>query len=242
MQLNDIATALPSASATTSGTTSATSSASSSQSSTGTGSTQTLNEQDFLQMLVTELQNQDPTNPLQSTDLAAQLAQFSSVSELQTLNSNVQNSTNANLVMTQSISNTMAATLIGKKVQVNSSQIAYDGTTNPTLGYTLSGNAADVKVNIMNANGTVIRTMDEGPMAGGDQTLAWDGKDSSGNQVPAGNYTFSVDATDSNGNALTPSLYTLGTVQGVKFGSNGASLVVDGAQVPFSNVQEIYGN
>jgi flagellar basal-body rod modification protein FlgD len=191
-------------------------------------------------MLVTELQNQDPTNPLQSTALAAQLAQFSSVSELQTLNTNVQNSTNANLVMTQSISNTMAATLIGKKVQVNTSQINYDGTTNPTLGFTLPSSAADVKVNILNSNGTVIRTIDEGPMASGDQTMTWDGKDSSGNQVPSGAYSFSVSAADSQGNQITPSLYVLGTVQGVKFGSNGASLLVDGTQVDLSSVQEIF--
>lgn len=191
-------------------------------------------------MLVTELQNQDPTNPLQSTDLAAQLAQFSSVSELQTLNTNVQNSTNANLVMTQSISNTMAATLIGKQVQVNTSQINYDGTTNPTLGYTLPSSAADVKVNILNSNGTIIRTIDEGPMASGDQTMTWDGKDSSGNQVSSGTYSFTVTAADSQGNQITPSLYVLGTVQGVKFGSNGASLLVDGTQVALSSVQEIY--
>ncbi len=239
MQLNDITSALPTANATTSGTT-ATTSSSSSQSSSGTGTSQTLNEQDFLQMLVTELQNQDPTNPLQSTALAAQLAQFSSVSELQTLNTNVQNSTNANLVMTQSISNTMAATLIGKKVQVNTSQINYDGTTNPTLGFTLPSSAADVKVNILNSNGTVIRTIDEGPMASGDQTMTWDGKDSSGNQVPSGAYSFSVSAADSQGNQITPSLYVLGTVQGVKFGSNGASLLVDGTQVDLSSVQEIF--
>jgi len=193
-------------------------------------------------MLVTELQNQDPTNPLQSTDLAAQLAQFSSVSELATLNTNVQNSTNANLLMTQSISNTMAATLIGKKVQVSTSQMNYDGTTPQTLGFTLPGNAGDVQVKILNANGTVIRTIDEGPRPSGDSTVTWDGKDDSGNQVPAGSYTFTATATDSQGNQLTPSLYLLGTVQGVKFSSNGASLLVDGTEIGFSEVQEIFGN
>lgn len=248
MQLNNISTSsvasTTSTGSTTSSTTStsSTSSSSSSSSSSSTGSTQTLNEQDFLQMLVTELQNQDPTNPLQSTDLAAQLAQFSSVSELETLNSNVQNSTNANLVMTESISNTMAATLIGKKVQVNTSQVAYDGSTDPTLGFTLPSSAADVKVDIMNSDGTVVRSIDEGSMASGDQTLTWDGKDSSGNTVSSGNYTFSVTATDSSGNSITPTLYVLGTVQGVKFGSSGASLLVDGTSVDLSNVQEVYGN
>jgi flagellar basal-body rod modification protein FlgD len=241
MQLNDIASSLPSSSPSSTGT-SAASSSSSSQSSSSTSSTQTLNENDFLQMLVTELQNQDPTNPLQSTDLAAQLAQFSSVSELQTLNSNVQNSTNANLLMTQSISNTMAATLIGKQVKINTSQISFDGSTKPTLGFSLSSSAADVQVKIMNSDGTVVRTIDEGPMASGDNTATWDGKDDSGNSLSAGNYSFSVNATDSQGNQLSPSLYILGTVQGVKFSSSGASLLVDGTSVNFSDVQEIFGN
>ncbi len=193
-------------------------------------------------MLVTELQNQDPTNPLQSTDLAAQLAQFSSVSELQTLNSNVQNSTNANLLMTQSISNTMAATLIGKDIKVDTSQITYDGSNEPTLGFTLPSTASDAKVEIMNSNGAVVRTIDEGSVPAGDKTVTWDGKDSSGGSVPAGNYTFTVTAADSQGNQITPSLYLLGTVQGVQFGSNGASLLVNGSQVNFSDVKEIYGN
>lgn len=242
MQLNNIATTSSTTTATTGTSAASGSSTSQSSSSSSSSSTQTLNEQDFLQMLVTELQNQDPTNPLQSTDLAAQLAQFSSVSELQTLNTNVQNSTNANLLMTQSISNTMAATLIGKKIQVDTSQISYDGSNQPTLGFTLPSSASDVKVNIMNSNGTVVRTIDEGAVAAGDKTVTWDGEDSAGGTAPTGNYTFSVTATDSQGNQITPSLYILGTVQGVQFGSNGASLLVDGTQVNFSDVKEIYGS
>lgn len=240
MQLNNIVSTVSSSGTTTSGTT-ATSSSSSSQSSSSTSSAQTLNEQDFLHMLVTELQNQDPTNPLQSTDLAAQLAQFSSVSELATLNQNVQNSTNANLVMTQSISNTMAATLIGKEIQVDSSQINYTGSSQPTLGFNLPSSAADVQVKIMNSNGTVVRTIDEGSVASGDSKVTWDGKDDSGNAVSSGNYTFSVSATDAQGNSLSPTQYILGTVQGVKFSSSGATLLVNGTEVNFSDVQEIYG-
>ncbi len=199
--------------------TQSTSSAQSSSSavSAGLSSAQTLDENDFLNMLITELQNQDPTNPLQSTDLAAQLAQFSQVSELQTMNTNIQNSTNANLVLTESINNTMAATLIGKEVKVNSSTIAYDGTTQPSVGVTLSGNAADVQVQIKDSNGNVVRTIDAGPKPSGDNTIAWDGKDDSGNQVEAGNYTFSISATDSAGNTVSSASYALGVVQGVKY-------------------------
>ncbi len=242
MQLNPIVQSSTSSSSSTVSGSSQASSSSSGQASSALASSQTLNENDFLQMLVTELKNQDPTNPLQSTDLAAQLAQFSSVSELQTLNQNVQNSTNANLMMTQSISNTMAATLIGKKIQVDTSSITYDGSTQPTLGFNIPSSAADVQIKITNADGTVVRTIDNGAAVSGDNSVTWDGKDDSGNAVPAGNYMFSVTATDSQGNAITSTQYMLGTVQGVKFGSNGASLLVDGTDVNLSDVQEIFGN
>ncbi len=240
MQLNQITSSVPTSQTSTSSTSS--SSAANSSQSLNTATNNTLNESDFLQMLVTELQNQDPTNPLQSTDLAAQLAQFSSVSELQTLNQSVQSSTNANLVMTQSISNTMAATLIGKQVQVNSSTIGYDGSTQPTIGVDLSGAAADVQVKITDSNGNTIRTIDEGSKPAGTSTMVWDGKDDTGASVPAGNYTYSVIATDAQGNTVTSTAYQLGTVQGVKFDSNGPSLLVSGAEVPFSAVQEIFGS
>jgi len=239
MILNQMDSASSSASSTAS-----TSSASSSSAlqSAGLSSSANLDENDFLNMLITELQNQDPTDPLQSTDLAAQLAQFSQVSELQTMNTNIQNATSANLVLTQSINNTMAATLIGKEVRVNSSTISYDGSTQPSIGVTLSGNAADVKVQIKDSAGDVVRTIDAGPKLTGDSTITWDGKDDSGNQLQAGNYTFSITATDSAGNSVSTASYALGVVQGVKYSSNGTVLIVNGADIDLSDVQEILGS
>jgi flagellar basal-body rod modification protein FlgD len=214
---------------------------SSSSQSSGLSTSSTLDENDFLNMLITELKNQDPTNPLQSTDLAAQLAQFSQVSELQSMNTNIQNSTNANLVLTQSINNTMAATLIGKEVKVNSSTMAYDGTTQPSVGVTLNGNAADVQVQVEDASGNVVRTIDAGAKLTGDNTITWDGKDDSGNQLQAGDYTFSVTATDSTGAAVSSASYALGVVQGVKYTSNGTVLIVNGSDINLSDVEEVYG-
>ncbi len=204
--------------------------------------TPTLGENAFLQMLVTQLQNQDPMNPLQSTDLAAQLAQFSSVEQLTQLNAAVQNQTNTSAVMAQSINNTMAATLIGKKVKADTSSISYDGTTQPQVGFTLGANAADVKLKILDANGGTVKTVDLGPKLSGDTQYTWDGTDDSGNPVAAGSYTFSVAATDSNGSSVTSTPFVLGLVQGVKYSSSGASLLVNGAEVNFSDVQEVVGN
>jgi flagellar basal-body rod modification protein FlgD len=239
MQLNTLSST-SSASNGASSTSSVTSSTSSVSST--LASTATLNEQDFLNMLITELKNQDPTNPLQSTDLAAQLAQFSTVSELQTMNTNIQNETTANLALTQSVSNTMAATLIGKRIKANSSTIMYDGETDPMIGMTLSSNAADVKVVIKDSSGNVIRTIDVGAKPSGDNTVTWDGKDDSGNSMQAGTYSFSITATDSSGNPVSSAYYTLGVVSGVKYTSSGTYLIVNGTDIGLSDVEEIYGS
>ena len=241
MQLNSLSSTSTSSSAASS-TSSSSSTSSASSVSSALSSTNALDESDFLQMLITELQNQDPTNPIDSTDLASQLAQFSQVSELDTMNTNIQNSTNANLALTQSVSNTMSATLIGKEVRANSNTIDYDGTTQPTLGVTLSGNAADVQVAIQDSNGNVVRTIDAGAMSSGDNTLTWDGKDNSGNSLQPGNYTFSITATDSAGNSVSSAYYTLGVVTGVKYTSSGTYLIVNGSDIDLSDVEEIDGS
>jgi len=241
MQLDNISSTTPSSSSTAS-TSSSSATSSTSSISTALSSANTLDESDFLNMLITELQNQDPTNPVDSTQLASQLAQFSQVSELQDMDTDIKNSSSANLALTQSVNNTMAATLIGKEIKANSNTITYDGTTQPTIGMTLSSSAADVKVTIEDSNGDVIRKIDAGPEPSGDSTITWNGKDDSGNALQAGNYTFSISATDSSGNTVSSAYFTLGTVTGVKYTSSGTYLIVNGSDIDLSNVEEIYGS
>ena len=106
--------------ATNSTTTSATSSTGTSATS---SSNTTVNENDFLQLLIAQMQNQDPLNPMDGTQYVAELAQFSSLQELQDLNTNMTTSINANYTLTQSINNTLAGNLIGQQVKVSASGI-----------------------------------------------------------------------------------------------------------------------
>lgn len=204
--------------------------------------TPVLGEHEFLKLLITQLQNQDPMNPLDSTQLASQLAQFSSVQELATLNQNVQSSMNANYILTQSINNTMAATLIGKKVKANTSNLNFDGKNPLTLGFNLSESASNVVIKIYDSNGNLVRTVNAGAHPAGDDRVEWDGKGDNGEFLQAGKYTFTVSASDAKGNYIQANQYFTGTVQGVKFSSNGAFLIVDGSEVSFSDVEEVLGN
>ncbi|MGC8594359.1 MAG: flagellar hook assembly protein FlgD [Candidatus Kryptoniota bacterium] len=204
--------------------------------------TPVLGEHDFLKLLITQLQNQDPMNPLDSTQLASQLAQFSSVQELAALNQNVQSSMNANYILTQSINNTMAATLIGKKVKANTSNLNFDGKNPLSIGFNLSSAASNVTIKIYDSNGNLVRTINAGSQAAGDSRVGWDGKGDDGRNLQAGKYTFTVSAADPSGKPVQANQYFTGTVEGVKFSSNGAFLIVDGNEISFSDVEEVSGS
>ena len=87
----------------------------------------TLGKDDFLKLMIAQLKNQDPLNPMNGTEYAAQLAQFTSLEQLTNLNANVSKSIDTNYVLTQSINNTLAATLIGKEVKINGNTIQNNG-------------------------------------------------------------------------------------------------------------------
>jgi len=209
--------------------------ASSAQSST----TPVLGEDDFLKLLTQQMQYQDPMDPMNGTEFASQLAQFSSVQELTSINTELGQSITANTVLTQSINNDLAATFIGKDVRATTNAFQYSGSGDMKLGYTLPSAANTVTVSIMDGSGNVVKTIQSAPTGSGDQTLSWDGTDDSGQQLGSGNYTFSVQATDSNGASITASPYIYGTVTGVQFNSSGTAFVVDGTQVPLSDILEI---
>ena len=218
---------------------SALSSAPSSATAAQSGSTPVLGEDDFLKLLTMQMQYQDPMNPMSGTEFASQLAQFSSVEQLTNINTELGQSITANSVLTQSINNDLAATFIGKDVRATTNSFQYSGTGAAKLGYNLPSAADTVTVGITDSAGNVVKTIQGAPTGNGDQSFAWDGTDNSGNQAGAGTYKFSVQATDSSGASITPSPFIYGTVSGVRFKSDGTVFVVDGMEVPLSDILEI---
>ena len=204
-----------------------------------TTSSSILGKDDFLKLLITQLQYQDPMNPLDGTEFAAQLAQFSSVEQLANLNETLSASITTNQIMAQSIGNALASSMIGKDVKASGDTVQWTGDRDVRFGYTLAADAATVTVKVYDANGELVRTITEKGAAAGDTTLAWDGTNDAGAAVPAGSYKISVEAVDGAGAAVTASAFLYGTVEGVRFKSTGTVFVVDGMEIPLSAILEI---
>jgi flagellar basal-body rod modification protein FlgD len=152
-------------------------------------------------------------------------------------------SIDADYYLTQSINNTLTATLIGNDVKLASPVLQNIGQTEDiTFGYNLAASAANVTVEIYNEDGALIKTITDENISEGDHKLSWDFTDNKDRKVANGDYTFKVRATDSNGNDLAVSTYGLGTIDGVKFGENGTTLIVGGVEYSLADVIEILNN
>ena len=194
-------------------------SGSSSGSSSTTGSMSSA-ESTFLTLLTTQLQNQDPTNPLDNAQLTSQLAQISTVDGIQQLNATLQTLLNNN---TQS-QNLQAASLVGHAVLVPGSTMAL-ASGSAIAGFDLASAADNVKIQIKDSTGTVVRTIQMANQSAGVQAFAWDGSTDSGTAAADGKYTFAVTATQGS-NAVTATALNAGTVNAVVNGSTGMSVDV----------------
>ena len=206
-----------------------------------TGQT-SMGKEDFLKLMLAQLQNQDPLNPMEGTEFASQLAEFTSLEQLINLNKAMDTSINADYFLSQSINNTLAATLIGKEVKLSGNSFQNNGGENTTLGYNLSTQASSCTIKIYNESGQLVKTIENAPKNSGDNKLIWDYYDNNGNKVPEGKYTFKVEAKDSNNNLISYSDYVLGKIDGVKFTEMGTMLVVNGANYYLSDIMEIYNS
>jgi len=199
-------------------------------STTGTSTTnasgQVLTQDNFLQMLVAQLQNQDPLNPLSGTDFAAQLAQFSSLDQLTEINTQLSNLTSS----LSSASNSQVVSLIGDEVVTNGNSVEVSGAST-TLAYSLPSNVQQGTIKISDANGNVVQTLAFGEQQAGNNTMNWNTSN-----VTPGTYTFNVSALDSSGNAVTATTQMSGTVTGISFQNGVPYVQVNGQSVALSNV------
>ncbi|ANH75246.1 flgD Tudor-like domain protein [Ralstonia insidiosa] len=185
----------------------------------------------FLQMLVAQLKNQDPLNPMDNSQMTTQLAQINTVSGIQQLN------TTMSSMLTQNAA-TQASSMIGRTVQVPSSNLTLaSGKAN--FGISVPNGADDVVVTIKNAAGVAVRTVDLGQMTAGSGNYTWNGKDDKGNQLADGNYTISTAAT-LNGQTTTANALGTDKVAGVTINNGTMQLVLaSGGTAKLSDVASI---
>ena len=180
----------------------------------------------FFKMLVAQMQNQDPLNPIDGKDFAAQLAQFSSLERLDNINDQLKT---MNLYQA-SVNSAQSVNLIGKQVSAKGNVIKAEGASTD-LVYNLSEDANKVSVKIYNKNGDLVDTLEFGNQKKGKNSVKWD---CSG--VSKGDYTFVVSATDVNGDNVGADTMTTGVVSGVTFKNGSPYLSINGQEISFGDV------
>ena len=194
-----------------------------------------LGKDDFLQILVAQLQAQDPLAPMEGQEFASQLAQFSSLEQLTNVNGNLEASQAFDVAM----SNNSAIALIGKNVDAPGNAVDLKSGEVETLSFSLDGDAADVSIDIFNSTGAIVSTIDLGAQTKGLREYVWNGTDSSGALLPAGNYTFNVTASDSVGNFVPTETFAAGLVTDVIFEGGQAYAIVNGQKLAVNEISKV---
>lgn len=191
-----------------------------------------LGKDDFTRLLITQIRNQNPLEPMSNTEFVAQLAQFSSLEQLSMVNSNL-----GQLQLYQdSIYRMQAASLLGQEIKAQGSVLSLSGDSPAQLSYRLEGDASAVKVHIYSGAGELVKTIELPSQPAGEYNAYWDGKNFNGVRQPSGTYAFIVDAVDKLGKPLRSDTFITGKVTGLSFRGGGVSLLVNGLEVPLESL------
>ncbi len=176
-----------------------------------------LGKNEFLELMLAQLNNQSPLDPQDNGEFIAQLAQFSSLEEMQGLNSTV-DSLGSQFRSSQAL---QASAMVGRSVLVNaaSGPMLNDGTMAGVVD--LPGSTSSLKINIMNKAGELVRQIDMGQQYTGQVAFKWDGLDQSGNPMPFGSYQINAEAKYSSGNEQLNTMLS-SNVDSVSLGRDGS--------------------
>lgn len=193
-----------------------------------------LGQDDFLKLLVTQLKHQDPLNPTNNTEFVAQLAQFSqleqSIKQAQLLQ--------RNLDAQQASFQFALAPLVGRRIGVDM-PLVEQGNGPAMIRYALEKDAARVRIDIVDQQGQVLRSMEYANRSSGLNAVEWDGRNRNGEPVPAGVYRYLLSAVDVHGDPVTARSRAELTVSGIRMENGAAKLAVGNLSVDPSEVVEL---
>ena len=202
-----------------------------------TSSSNTLGQEDFLELLIAQLQNQDPLEPQSNTEFIAQLATFSSL-EQQTLTNDKLDEV---ISSTSDMQQLAAIDMLGQDVVAQSDNFYLNG-DQVDIGFYLPEDATSVTVNILDEDDTVVSTLEYSDLSSGDHFLDWDGMDRDGNALAEGEYSLSIEAynADSEIDNVLPLIKT--TVDEVAMTSTGSVLSTDAGEILLSDIYSVASN
>jgi flagellar basal-body rod modification protein FlgD len=190
----------------------------------------------FLRLLVTQLQSQDPTNPVQNEDFVAQLAQFTTLEQATMTNKLLER------MMSQDTQRTQLdlVNLIGRTVVTEGNTVSLGETDSPALGYAVSETANRVTIQVLGPNGEVLRTLSStGPEGPGAHQIQWDGLNESGDRLPEGVYQFRVKAEDAGEHPVPTLTFARERVMNIVLGTEKPVVVQSGKTLPTEDIISI---
>lgn len=209
------------------------SSTSTSSTSTSKTATKDLDKNAFLNLLVAQLKNQDPTQSQDTNQMVQQMTSFSSLEQMQNMSATLTNMQSQNVGLYEA----QTANLVGKQVQVSTTGFALKNGS-ASVGIHLDADA-NVTLTVKDSSGNVVTTLNEGSQTSGDHTLTWNGKDASGNLMADGTYSFSVAAKAADGSTVNAYTSTSAKVDSVSFINGTVMVSAGGRSFPISDITQI---
>ena len=200
---------------------------------------QALGKDAFLQLLVTQLKNQNPLSPQDNGAFVAQLAKFSSLEGINTLNDSV-NNISSNFSSSQAL---QASSLVGRSIITQTDKALVDTSKSMTGSVAVTAATGNVSIKITDKDGNVVRTIDTGAQSAGTSDFIWDGKNDNGEVAPAGTYTFTATTKNDKGDAVALATSLPATVTSVTLSKTGGEMLLNLAggmgSVKLSQIQTI---
>lgn len=201
------------------------------------GAESEMGKDEFLKLLVAQLQNQDPLKPQDNAEFVAELAQFSNLEQTIGINDRL----DALSLQNQGMQNSQVISMVGKSATVKGSMITADGSGTPSqVAFELDGASHSTTVKIADLSGRPIATVELGTRKAGINTFQWNGRTDEGEVAPKGTYTVQVSAKTEAGSPISSSQETTGTVNSVSFDKGYPVLQLsNGVSVPISDLLKV---
>ncbi len=203
-----------------------------------TATSANLGKEDFLHLLTVQLRYQDPMNPMENTDFIAQMAQFSSLEQLQNMNQSLEKGLGSEAQLQDAFRNSMATSLVGRTVEIPTVEVEWEGEGRTRIPYRIDDGARTAQLRILDARGQLVRQFDLDPSRG-QGAIEWDGKSRVDTEVPAGAYRVLVLAKDAAGGAVKADALRPVTVDAVRFDRDGATIWADGQALSLDDLSGV---
>lgn len=194
-----------------------------------------LQKDDFMKLFVTQLKNQDPLNPDDSTEMATKLAQFNSLEQMMNMNKTLES-----MVTSQNTGrNIQLVSYVGKEITVDGGRVSLKNGEHTKSEFNLKSDATNSSLEIRDASGSLIFEKELGPLEKGQHKFSWDGKTSSGRDLPDGIYTYSINARDINQKPLEVTATSKANVTGVDLKSETGLIFSELGELSFDDIKSV---